>query len=95
MHFHAIQALGVEMVEEALASVATVVTLHDAWQVAVRTPIHGEVHGSVVRPGGDRCPRVCDLAPDPAAHEKRQEHSRRILNSCSAVLTPSAYWVTS
>jgi len=93
VHFHAIQALGVEMVEEALASVATVVTLHDAWWLCERQ--------FMVRSTGQWCgqvgidARVCaTCVPDPAAHEKRQEHSRRILNSCSAVLTPSAYWAT-
>jgi glycosyltransferase involved in cell wall biosynthesis len=91
VHFHAIQALGVEMVERAVETVPTVVTLHDAWWLCERQ--------FMVRSTGRWCgqvgidPRVCaTCVPDPAEHEKRQDHSRRILNSCSAVLAPSAYW---
>jgi len=91
VHFHAMQALGVEMVQRSLARVPTVVTLHDAWWFCERQ--------FMVRSTGKWCgqvgidPRVCaTCVPDPASHERRQELSRTILNACSKVLTPSAYW---
>lgn len=92
VHFHAMQTLGVEMVERAQqAGVRTVVTCHDAWWFCERQ--------FMVRSTGQWCgqvgidARVCATCiPDPGVHELRQIRSREILNRCSAVLTPSAYW---
>lgn len=92
VHFHAIQALGVEMVSQAQAAgVPTVVTLHDAWWLCERQ--------FMVRADGSWCgqsaisPAVCSgCVPDPQAHRRRQEQSLQILNACSQVLTPSQYW---
>lgn len=91
VHFHAIQTLGVDMVEAAAASVPTVVTLHDAWWFCERQ--------FMVRSTGQWCgqsgidARVCaTCVPDPLAHETRQARSREILNACTRVVTPSAYW---
>ena len=91
VHFHAIQNLGVEMVEQSIAQAATVVTLHDAWWLCERQ--------FMVRSTGQWCgqvgidARVCaTCVPDPTAHEVRQQRSLEILNACDRVLTPSAYW---
>lgn len=92
VHFHAIQALGVEMVHSSIESgAATVVTLHDAWWLCERQ--------FMVRADGNWCRQsaieatVCaTCVPDPAAHALRQAESRELLNACDAVLTPSDYW---
>lgn len=91
VHFHAMQSLGVDMVEQAVSRVPTVVTLHDAWWLCERQ--------FMVRSTGQWCgqsgidPRVCaTCVPDPAAHEQRQSRSLSILNACTQVLTPSRYW---
>lgn len=91
VHFHAMQALGVEMVELAIEAAPTFVTVHDAWWLCERQ--------FMVRSTGKWCgqvgidARVCaTCVPDPVAHEWRQGNSRSILNSCTKVLTPSAYW---
>jgi glycosyltransferase involved in cell wall biosynthesis len=91
VHFHAMQGLGVEMVQTAQQAAATVVTLHDAWWLCQRQ--------FMVRSTGQWCgqtgidERVCaTCVPNPAAHERRQALSRGILNACTRVLTPSAYW---
>ena len=94
MHFHAIQGLGVEMVEVVQQlGVPTVVTAHDAWWFCERQ--------FMVRPSGVWCGQVgidagvcAGCIPDPVAHRRRQEQSRRILNTSGRVLAPSDYWLT-
>lgn len=92
VHFHAVQGLGVEMVQRAQAAgAATAVTLHDAWWLCERQ--------FMVRADGTWCaqqaidPGVCDTCvPDPIGHRRRQQTSLEILNNCDRVLTPSQYW---
>lgn len=92
VHFHAIQGLGVEMVEAAHeAGIPTIVTLHDAWWFCERQ--------FMVRADGTWCGQtaidasVCaTCVPDPRAHERRQQDSRALLNRCARVLAPSEYW---
>lgn len=92
VHFHAMQGLGVGLVEAAQeAGIPTVVTLHDAWWLCERM--------FMVRGNGEYCgqvaidPDVCATCiPHPVEHRERQERSLRILNACARVLTPSAFW---
>ena len=94
VHFHAIQGLGVEMVEATQqAGIPTVVTLHDAWWFCERQ--------FMVRASGRWCgqtaidARVCaTCVRDAVAHEQRQQRSAHILNQCAKVLTPSDYWAS-
>lgn len=92
VHFHAIQMLGVSLVEAAQqAGIPTVVTLHDAWWLCERQ--------FMVRPDGRYCgqiaidPDVCSTCVDvPSRSLQRQQRSLRILSDCSRVLTPSSFW---
>jgi glycosyltransferase involved in cell wall biosynthesis len=92
VHFHAVQGLGVELLEAVHhADVPAVVTLHDAWWFCERQ--------FMVRADGTWCGQtaisasVCaGCVPHPARHVQRQSHSRELLNRCARVLTPSAYW---
>lgn len=92
VHFHAIQMLGVSLVEAAQeVGVPSVVTLHDAWWLCERQ--------FMVRPNGAYCgqiaidPDVCATCVDvPARSLRRQQRSLRILSNCARVLTPSAFW---
>jgi len=93
VHFHALQGLGVGLLESAQrAGVATAVTLHDAWWLCERQ--------FMVRSTGQWCgqkaisPLVCaTCVPDPPEHERRQQRSRELLNATDAVLTPSRFWL--
>lgn len=92
VHFHAIQMLGVSLVEAAQqVGIPTVVTLHDAWWLCERQ--------FMVRPNGRYCgqeaidPDVCATCVDiPSRSVARQARSLRILSGCARVLTPSAFW---
>lgn len=92
IHFHAVQTVGVEVVEWSIAAgFPVVVTLHDAWWLCERQ--------FMVRSTGQWCgqegisPVVCaSCVPDRVAHEKRQRRSISVLNSAARVLAPSEYW---
>lgn len=92
VHFHALQSLGVGLVEAAQErGMATVVTLHDAWWLCERQ--------FMVRGTGEYCGQnairavICaTCVPNSVRHEARQARSRQILGRCSRVLTPSAFW---
>lgn len=92
VHFHAIQMLGVSLVEAATeVGIPTVVTLHDAWWLCERQ--------FMVRPNGRYCgqhaidPDVCATCVDiPTRSVARQQRSLRVLSACARVLTPSVFW---
>lgn len=92
VHFHAIQMLGVGVVEAAQkAGIPTVVTAHDAWWLCERQ--------FMVRANGRFCgqqainPDVCaTCVPDAAEHLARQQRSLAILATCARVLVPSEFW---
>lgn len=92
VHFHAIQMLGVGVVEAAQeAGIPTVVTAHDAWWLCERQ--------FMVRSNGRYCgqtaidPDVCaTCVPDALSHRIRQQRSMQILSGCDRVLVPSEFW---
>lgn len=92
IHFHAIQMLGIGLVEAAQAQgIPTVVTLHDAWWLCERQ--------FMVRANGKYCgqvaidPDVCATCVDvPARSLARQQRSIQVLSGCARVLTPSTFW---
>lgn len=93
MHLHTAQGFGIDLLEVAQQSTATVVTLHDAWWFCERQFMVRK-DGTGCAQSGIRAEVCATCVPRPNEHEERQRRSAAVLAQCDRVLAPSRSWAT-